>query len=368
MPRYTVRNAEGREVTFDWHGQGEPTDADMEEVFAAAGSQEPAQEKPWYKRTIDDVPELKDMLDQNPLMRKTADSVMSGGLSTAAPTMVGQAVQHLAPGVSSAIRGGAERLYGGLLKAKDATIERFPTVVQDLIQARVPISHGGRAKVVGGLKKIGAEKDALLKGADARAMVPRETFRRGLDESLDHAISNSESPVKDLGRLAKIEKELIPDEPGVLPSRADKIKSKLQAESDRGFRATKTGVKVNDTAARAKMAVSHEAKQALEAIEPKLKGVNAAYASGKGQAQALRETLKRTDKHSVIGMNDLIGAGVGSAVGGPLGGGAGVALTKILGNANAGSRVAIGMNEISKIPHLDQVTKAALLAALREEQ
>jgi hypothetical protein len=41
MPRYTVKNAEGREVTFDWHGQGDPTDADMEEVFAAAGSAQP---------------------------------------------------------------------------------------------------------------------------------------------------------------------------------------------------------------------------------------------------------------------------------------------------------------------------------------
>lgn len=36
MPRYTVKNNQGREVTFDWNGAGEPTDADLEEVFAAA--------------------------------------------------------------------------------------------------------------------------------------------------------------------------------------------------------------------------------------------------------------------------------------------------------------------------------------------
>ena len=293
---------------------------------------------------------------------RMSDGVMGGGVVTAAPTAVGAAVQQFAPGVSRALKGGAERVYGGLLKVKDATLERFPNVVQDLLKARAPISQGGRAKVIAGLRRVGAEKDALLKGADERAMVPRETFRRGLDGSLDDAIKHSDTPVKDMGRLAKIEKELIPDEPGVLPSRADKIKTKLQSEADRGFRGAKLGVKTSDTTARAKMAVSGEAKQALEAIEPRLQGVNAAYGSGKGQAQALREALKRTDKHSVIGLNDLIGAGVGSAMGGPAGGAAGWLLTKILGNANTGSRVAIGMNELSRIPHLDQAAKAAILA------
>jgi hypothetical protein len=42
MPQYQAKDAQtGKTVTFEWHGDGEPTDADMEEVFAAAGSQEP---------------------------------------------------------------------------------------------------------------------------------------------------------------------------------------------------------------------------------------------------------------------------------------------------------------------------------------
>lgn len=281
------------------------------------------------------------------------DGLSGGGVMTAAPAVQGGARM---------LQGVAQRMYGGLLKAKDATLERFPNVVQDLLAARVPISQGGRSKVVHGLKRIGAEKDALLKSADERAMVPRETLRRGLDDSLDNAISNSDSPVKDMGKLAKVEKELIPDEKGILPSRADRIKTKLGSEADRGFRAAKMGVKVNDTTARAKMGVADEAKLALEAIEPKLKGVNAAYGSGKGQAQALREALKRTDKHNVIGMNDLIGAGVGGAVGGPAGGVAGVLVNKVLSNPNAGSRVAIGLNEASK-HGLDDAIQRALLVA-----
>lgn len=39
MPKYTVQNPEGRKVTFDWSDPNPPTDADMEEVFAAAGGQ-----------------------------------------------------------------------------------------------------------------------------------------------------------------------------------------------------------------------------------------------------------------------------------------------------------------------------------------
>ena len=68
--------------------------------------------------------------------QRMTEGALGGGLSSAAPTAVGQAVQQFAPGVSRALKGGAERLYGGLLKAKDATVERFPNVLQDLLVMR----------------------------------------------------------------------------------------------------------------------------------------------------------------------------------------------------------------------------------------
>lgn len=364
MPQYTVKNAQGREVTFEWHGSGEPTDTDLEEVFAAAGPDTPAPAAP---AGISD-PRILQMMEDNPAFRSTVEGLMGGGASSASPTMIGKAVQQFAPGVSAALKGGAERMYGGLLKAKDATIERFPNVVKDLLAARVPITHGGRRRVVEGLRKIGGEKQTLLDAADQRAMVPRETLRAGLDDVLDDAIRTSEAPVKDLGKLAKIERDLIPDEPGVLPSRADKIKSKLQAESDRSYRQMKIGTRVSDTTAKAKTAVADRAKRAVETIEPRMEGVNARYASGKGQAEGLREALKRTDKHNVVGLSDLLGGLLGSATAGVPGGMAGVATMRALGNPNIGSRVAIGVNELGKIPNLDQATKAALLALLQEQR
>jgi hypothetical protein len=279
---------------------------------------------------------------------------------------VGKAVQQFAPGVTNALRAGAQRMYGGLLKAKDATIERFPNVVQDLLAARAPITQGGRRKVIEGLRRIGDEKQTLLNAADQRAMVPRATLRAGLDDTLDSVINASEAPVKEMSKLAKIERELIPDELGVLPSRADKIKSKLQAESDRAYRGMKMGTRTSDTTAKAKTAVADRAKKAIEYIEPKMAGVNARYASGKGQAEALRDALKRTDKHSMIGVSDLIGGVLGTGAGGVPGGMAGVAAMRAATNPNIGSRIAIGVNELSKIPTIDQATKAALLALLQE--
>lgn len=41
MAKYTVQNPEGKKVTFEWSHSAPPTDADMEEVFAAAGHSSP---------------------------------------------------------------------------------------------------------------------------------------------------------------------------------------------------------------------------------------------------------------------------------------------------------------------------------------
>jgi hypothetical protein len=265
--------------------------------------------------------------------------------------------------LSSGLAYGGKQLYSGLLKAKDATLQRFPKVVDDLMAARVPISQGGRKAVVGRMQALGAEKEGLLKAADDRAMIPRSVMRSGLDDELQTAINTSDAPVKDLDKLAKVERDLLPDEPGVLPSRADKIKTKLQAESDRARRQMQMGTRVNDTGARAKLAVAHKTKDALETIEPKLADVNAAYGSHKGQSMALRDALQRTEKHGPVNMSDMIGgtlgAGAGAITGGGIGAGpgalAGVAMTRALTSPAIGSRAAIGLSDLSKIPYAQLV-------------
>lgn len=301
-----------------------------------------------------------------PYIKKMEEGALSGGVATAAPAAIGQIARTMAPGATAALKAGAERLYGGLLKAKDATLERFPTVVRDLMAAGAPISQGGRRRVIEGLRRVGDEKQALLTAADERAMVPREAMRRGLDDVLDTAIQTSDTPVKDMEKLAKIERDLIPDAPGVTPSHADRMKSKMQAESDRAFRQMKMGTRVTETGARARTGIATSTKEALEAIEPRLKDVNARYGSGKGQAEALRDAVKRADKHNVVGMGDLLGGTLGATTAGPIGIPAGVAMMRLLSNPNAGSRIAIGMDRLANIPQLDRASQMALLALLAE--
>lgn len=296
------------------------------------------------------------------------DAVVEG-LKQGAMEVGGQAVGGL-------LKAGGRRLYSGLLKAKDATLERFPNVVEDLMSNRRVISQPSRRRVIGDMQRIGTQKGQLLAGADQRAMVPRSVLREGLDDSLNEAMRSSEAPVKDMNTLAKMERDLLPDEMGVSPSRVDKIKTKLGSEADRGFRQTKMGTRVNDLKMRAKMNVSGRAKNALETIEPKLKDVNAAYASDKGQSAALRDALKRSDKHSMVTMSDMIGATVGGT-GGAIGGGGvgaapgaalGVALTRALTNPRVGSGIAIGMNEASKVPSAQAMRLLDLLMSQGAQQ
>jgi hypothetical protein len=314
----------------------------VDRAVAAESEPPPPSEKPWYRKSPDDLQTVQRLRAAG--MGGMIDGAMSGGIASGAPGVIGQAIAE----GPKLLQGLGRRMYSGLLKAKDATVERFPDVVQDLLNARVPISQAGRQRVVSNMRRIGNEKQQLLSAADQRAMVPRETLRGGLDDALDTAIATSDTPVRDMNKLAKMERDLIPDEPGVLPSRADKIKSKLQSESDRAYRQMKMGNRITDTTAQAKTAVARRAKQAVEAIEPKMEGVNASYASNKGQSVALRDALKRTDKHSIIGVSDLIGGVLGAAGAGPAGVPAGVAAMRVLTHPPVGSRVAIGLNEIGK--------------------
>jgi hypothetical protein len=355
-------------------GDGTPKDFKLPaQTYNAPAAPQPAPNRNTPAAFEEDLNALllsKGGLERSPaarqMRRNMMEGAMGGGLSTAAPVALGVKAAQFAPPLQAALKAGGERLYGGLLKAKDATIQGFPNVVQDLLAARAPITQGGRQKVINVMKRLGGEKEALLTAADERAMVPRETLRRGLDTSLDTAMARSPRPVKDLSTLAKIERELIPDAPGIVPSHADRIKSTLQREADRGLRAAKMGTKVTDVVANAKMNVANEAKQALEAIEPKLGPINAQYGAMKGGAQALRDAVKRTDKHNLIGMSDFIGGGLGTGLGGfGAGTAAGVATMRALQHPATGSRIAIGLNEASRLP-FDQTAKAALLSLLNQ--
>lgn len=137
MPRYTVKNEQGREVTFDWNGAGEPTDADMAEVFAAA-AQEPA---------------------------ATPKAGAKGSWTDALPTVGGMA--------GSMLGGSKVSPLGMLLAGAGGAAGEAWKQVADSVRgdfSDVPETVGGRLKKIGmaGVEQGGLEGAGRVVGAMAR--------------------------------------------------------------------------------------------------------------------------------------------------------------------------------------------------------
>lgn len=281
---------------------------------------------------------------------------------------------QLAGGVAGkGLAAGGRRLYSGLLKAKDATVQSFPTVVQDLIADARPITQGARRKVVEGMRRIGGEKGRVLAAADAEGKtVSRETLRSGLDDILQDVIAKSEQPGADMKSLAKIEREFIPDEPTVSVSRADAIKSSLQNKAQRGYRQQAMGTRVSDTPMRARQAIAAKAQQAVEEAAP-VAELNKQYARHKGESIALRDALKREGNNNLIGgakdLWALAGAGAGYAASGgdteratQLG-----LIARLLATPSTGSRAAILADRIGNSQAIQTALRGLLAVSHGDE-
>lgn len=85
MPQYTVKDEQsGKTITFDWAGAEPPTDADMEEVFAAAGASEPTPderpiEKLYREKFGAQTPEMRDEMER---FDRGRDAALPGSLAT----------------------------------------------------------------------------------------------------------------------------------------------------------------------------------------------------------------------------------------------------------------------------------------------
>lgn len=261
-------------------------------------------------------------------------------------------------GATRVLSGVGKRMYGGLLKAKDEVLEQFPNVVDDLLKNRRVIAKGSRQSAVSEMKSLFAQKRQILAAADSSGVtIPREKLRSSLDDELDLAISTSDSPAKDMDKLSKIERDFVPDETDLLPSRVDAIKSKLQGKSNRSLLQIKKGNRVSDTGARAKIALSKRAQQAVEDVAPDVAPLNAGYASEKGQARALKDALNRESSNGYVGMRELLAGLVGGTSFGTEGALAATAAMRMATHPYTGSAMAIGANELSKLP-LAQVMRA----------
>jgi len=105
MPQYTVKDNEtGKTVTFDWSGDTEPTDADMDAVFAEAQSSQP--EQPSGLRRIADM-----AIDAAPMIGGIAGGTAGLFTGPAAP-IVSPVLAALGGAAGSAVRQFGETLTG----------------------------------------------------------------------------------------------------------------------------------------------------------------------------------------------------------------------------------------------------------------
>lgn len=186
MPqRYTATdNSTGKSVTFDWNAPEPPTDADMEEVFAAARASAPEEStnpyaKPKNYGTMTREQKIEWHMN-DPFTKGAATGGVTGGALTPA---------------REAVKGAAKAVMGKALGSQTAVMDRFPTV--DL--AEEALKHGTNPKTLRGLGKAAAQNVvAQGKAADAAGMAPitqREVIG-GLRPIYDRAVKSEGSGVQ----------------------------------------------------------------------------------------------------------------------------------------------------------------------------
>ncbi len=186
MPKYTVEDKAGKRITFEWSGSEPPTDSDMEEVFAAAKTEEP-KAGPTSTNTI-----AKTAYDVYKPVMQGIGVVAGGGAGAVAgaPTGPGAVATGIAGGaLGYGIMGNvADRIGEATGAIKPMGLEESSkTAVKD-IDSGAMIHMGGEVlgkivpPVVGFFGKIGKAVWGRLTGTGTEAI--EQAVKSGLETGL----------------------------------------------------------------------------------------------------------------------------------------------------------------------------------------
>jgi hypothetical protein len=345
MPQqYTVRHNEtGRTITFDWHLSEPPTDADMEEVFAAAPAAEP---------DLSSGSAVGEFLLNRPgPLGQLAQSAASGGMASLAPAVdAGRKVVH----------GLSRRLYSGLLKQGKNQKKEFPDAVDTLITERAPISRGGAAKVERALSTSSQAADDVIAHANpttppirAKEIIPE--MRGTITNLRQRADIGQPSQLPQVGERGRRLLAADAQRGGFDLSRAQELKKTAQKAASAGYRqAERGGVKEVGADTLLDQDVARGFRKAIEQRVPEVAPINQRTQSLVGAQRALDDALSREGNSLALGgMRDLIaagaGGGLGAAVGAPAEGAMIGLLMRLLATPNVGSRAAILANDAARL-------------------
>lgn len=155
MPRYTVQNDAGRTITFEWHGAGEPTDADMAEVFAAAEQHAPAAK-----------PEAKSSWTES---LPTAGGMIGSLVGGSKISPVGMALAGVGGAAGEAFRQVADSLRGDFSNVPDSIGGRLQKI------AGAGLEQGG---IEGAGRVVGAAMRPVAKTIYGLALRPSKALMR----------------------------------------------------------------------------------------------------------------------------------------------------------------------------------------------
>ncbi len=422
MPQYTVKDETGRTVTFEWHGDAPPTDADLEEVFSAATpvsshTSTPAPDEPrtWTDTAVDALPMVGGAIggtvggiggtvlgmgvggapgaiggatlggaagESARRLVQLARGKRKPGESTMGEDAAGIATEGAIQGASEAVGGavgkglqkGGRAIYRGLLKPSKAIREGFgggDAVVQTLMDEGATISGKGLDKITG---KLEASRDAALKMVQDAA--PTSTYVKPSEiiGEFGDAVKTLRNRVNvgqpsELAKVGERGKRLIKalnTGAGMDAAGAQVAKETAQDAASGAYRMMERGgAKQLGADDLLDEATARGFRKAVEKRVPGVAAQNSRTQALLGAKRALDDAVEgRANNMAVGGARDIIAAGTGAAVGGPAGLATGLA-SRALASPRVGSAVGIGLDRVGKKVPLDELIRA-LDALVRE--
>lgn len=342
MPQYTVRDeSTGRVITFDWHGDGEPSDADLAEVFAAAGDDDaPSPPRDGFQGGVlrartgraPAYRPIEDTAGALPLVGGFVGSVagpvgaaLGGGAGAAARNVIRRrpvgegvateaALQGLAGpvarGAGRVLQAGARRAYQAALKPTKAVLgkmtggndaEKMAGLIRTGLDEGINVSRGGFNKATAAIDTLNDDIASAIQSSTATVPKGRvmEELARPVSQFRDQV-----APLSDLRHIASVGREFNHLQPSHIPvQRAQALKQGTY----RALRGKFGEVKSAEAEAQKALArgLKHEIASAVPAVAP----MNARESALLSLREAVTDALRRTGNRDTVGLTDVVAAG-----------------------------------------------------------
>lgn len=307
-----------------------------------------------------------------PSLQASKDKASGGDVAGGLGEMTGTLLSTLAatPGVTEAVAGKlgdladaiglpdakskvAETLYQSALKPSQVNPEKAARAVQTGLQAGIPITESGQAKLTGLIDDLAAKtKDTIAKNPNAKIDPAAVAQRLGQAKA---KFSNQALPETDLGVIENARQQWLGQHanPTVPPQMLTAEEAQQLKQGTYQQLKSKSYDELKTAQTESEKALARGLKEELEQQFPELQSLNAQQSKLYGLQPYLDKAIARIGNHNVISLGDMVTAGsagaAGAMHGGPVEGAAiaaGAALMRhVLGSPGFKSRLAIAMTK-----------------------